>query len=117
MMRLTNDEKLQIVNLYKEGIGVQQIADMFGVTKVRISQIAREYGLKRQDKILVYSKDEVMNMYDMYLNGSNVEEISVSYGCNRVSIYNLFKKYGLDLADEYLATLPFEQTSSPLLQL
>lgn len=99
-MRLTNDEKLQIVNLYKEGIGVQQIADMFGVTKVRISQIAREYGLKRQDKVLMYSKDEVMSMYDMYLNGSNVEEISVSYGCNRVSIYNLFKKYDLDLAED-----------------
>lgn len=99
-MRLTSDEKLQIANLYKENVGVQQIADIFGVTKVRISQIAREYGLKRQDKVLTYSKDEVTNMYDMYLNGANVEEISDIYGCNRLSIYNLFHRYGFNLVDD-----------------
>ena len=99
-MKLTNDEKIQIANFYKDGVGVQQIANMFGVTKVRISQIAKERGLKRQDKVLNYSEDEVMDMYNRYLDGTNVEVISVDYGCNRASIYNLFKKYGLPLTED-----------------
>lgn len=97
MNKINNDRKLQIINLYKDGMKCQEIADIFDITKVRVSQIAREAGLKRQDKILNYSIDEVKIMYDMYIDGFKAEEIANIYGFNRASVYNLFDKYGFAL--------------------
>ena len=97
---LTEIDKNEIINLYKKGTKCQEIGNIFGISKVRVSQIAREFGLKRQDKILDYSQEEVCEMYNMYLNGCTSEEISEKYGFNRASVYNLFKKYNLDLDDD-----------------
>lgn len=97
MRKITNDEKLQIINLYKNGVKCQEIADMFGITKVRVSQIGKENNQKRRDKVIDCPKEIVEEMYTMYLNGDNVEKISDKYGIHRASIYNLFHKYGFEL--------------------
>ena len=97
---LTMDDKIEILKLYKQGNKCKDIGDMFGVSKVRISQIAREFGYSRQSKTLQYTKEDVSVMYDMYLSGHNVEFISEQYGFNRASVYNLFAKYGFALDDD-----------------
>lgn len=99
-VNLTDMDKNAIISLYKQGINGREIGDTFGISKARVSQIAREAGLGRHDKVLNFSKEDVQIMYDMYIDGSNVEEISSIYGCNRASIYNLFKKYNLALGND-----------------
>jgi transposase-like protein len=97
---LTTDDKLEILKLYKQGMKCQDIGDKFGVSKVRVSQIAKEFGLGRQQKVLTYSKEEVAVMYDMYINGCKAKDIAQQYNINRASIYNLFAKYGFALDDD-----------------
>lgn len=97
---LTLDDKIEILELYKQGEKCQSIGDKFGISKVRVSQIAKEFGYGRQQKVLSYSKDEVAEMYSLYINGCSVECISDKYGFNRASVYNLFAKYGFSLEDD-----------------
>lgn len=97
---LTINDKFEILELYKQGMKCQEIGNCFGISKTRVSQIAKEFGIGRQQKVLCYSKEEVAVMYDMYVNGFNVEYISVKYGFNRASVYNLFAKYGFVLDDD-----------------
>lgn len=99
-VKLTDNEKMQIAYLYSQGLKCQEIGDMFDVTKTKISQVAKEYGLSRQQKVLTYSKEEVRIMYDLYLKGENVEYISQIYRINRASVYNLFQKYNFDLVED-----------------
>ena len=66
MKKITNDEKLQIINLYKNGVKCQEIADMFGITKVRVNQIGREINQKRRDKAIGCPKETVEDMLDKY---------------------------------------------------
>ena len=74
---LTEIDKNEIINLYKQGAKCQEIGNIFGISKVRVSQIAREFGLKRQDKILDYSQEEVYEMYNMYGMYKETLEISI----------------------------------------
>lgn len=97
---LTNEDKDRIVELYQQGLKCKDIGDMFGVSKVRVGQIAHEAGLKRQDKVLNYSKEDVQIMYDLYMNGQRVDDVADKYGFNRASVYNLFKKYGFVLDED-----------------
>lgn len=97
---LTEIDKQAIADLYEQGINGKDIGSMFGVSKVRVSQIAREFGLKRHEKELKYSEEDVKLMYNMYILGSNVEEIADKYGFNRASVYNLFKKYNFILDED-----------------
>ena len=101
-VNLSKSDKLQILELYQQGINGKEIGNLFGISKSRVSQIAKSAGLGRHDKVLNYSKEDVRVMYDMYINGLTSDEISDRYGFNRASLYNLFKKYHFVLDNDRL---------------
>lgn len=97
---ITENDKIQIINLYKQGVTYQEIGDKFGVTKGRISQIIHRAGFKKHNKNLLHTYDDVVVMYNMYLNGCKVDKIAKLYNIARSSVYKLFAKYEFELEQD-----------------
>lgn len=90
-LKLPTDE---IVEKYKSGLTVKEIAVIYNCSFVPITQRLSEAGIKTKKQKLDFLMSEIM---DEYLTGKSACEIAIIYDCSPPTILNRLRKNGIKI--------------------
>jgi predicted DNA binding protein len=89
--RLTKTQVAELVTAYEAGIGVLDLAQLFGIHRDTVSKIlTRAMVEKRKPEPLGGRLDEFL---DLYANGMSVYAISKKFGVAQSTIWSAFNKH------------------------
>ena len=99
MAKLTIEDKIKIINLYKDGFGNHSIAEKMKISSSRIRQILRQYDLFGDEILNVSHKNRTYNaefkleLINRVLNGESITSVSNEYTMSAGQLSLWIKKY------------------------
>lgn len=95
MRRITEQEELKAIELYKEGKSAKTIANELGFSQMTILNTLKKHGIERRTKAGInkvnFDPDEVINLYNSGLSAYEIQDI---VGCKSVNtIYNFIRQH------------------------
>lgn len=92
--KIPQDEHVKIIEMYKDGVSQQDIADYYDVGRTTIGYILRKYNICKTDKQTAFDKykNEMCNMYN---GGCTVKEIASLYNVNDESLRKKLNSWGV----------------------
>ena len=98
-MKLKLEDKLKIIELYKEGHSISTLSKKYHVSRSTIGKIERQYrdhglnSFKRKDKNNKYSLDFKMEIVNRVLNGESKRGLAAELCVSNGMIHSWVKKY------------------------
>ena len=91
--RLTKEQKEQIVELYKQGVKIEDIMEQVGCSRPTAYTWINKAGLNRE-----IAEDKVQTAIDLYTNNPEMKiaEIVEKTGISKATIYRKLKKHMQD---------------------
>ena len=99
MAKLTYEDKIEIVRLYKEEhYGSTTIAHMFNLAETTVKRIIRRYNLHGSDSLVKkpnrkYHENLKLEIITRVKNGESKLSLSIEYRVTETQIHNWLKKY------------------------
>ena len=101
-MKLSDEDKREIIRLYKEeGVSQTHLAEAFGVGVRYIAELIARYNLHGEEVLIKgpnrkYSPEFKMEVINRYQNGEAKNALAVEYGIKRSMIDSWLKRYEKD---------------------
>jgi intein-encoded DNA endonuclease-like protein len=96
MSRVTEKEKAEIINLYKEGQGSNSIAKQFERTPTCILKILKKAGVPRRSPKRKISLDKTEDICQLYRDGESASKIAKKFDVTNTVILRILKKNNID---------------------
>ena len=100
MAKLTTEDKIKIINLYKDGYGYRAIANKVNISNYdNIRTIIKHYELFGEDALIVrhqdkkYSTEYKMDLIKRVLNGESISSVAFENMLSPGQLSNWIKKY------------------------
>ena len=108
---MTEEQELEIIELYKSGIGINKITDILNINNRKIyrvfekyniiprskSELAVETNISRWKKHNEFIEAHEKEIVDMYLNGNSVNKIKIKFKTSSGKILEILEKYNISL--------------------
>ncbi len=95
MGKLTPEQILQIISLYKQGKSANDIAEQFCVSKPAILYQLRRNNIERRQQCLVDLN--MVDVIEMYKSGESTIDIAEKYKTSHTTINRRLKEHGVEL--------------------
>lgn len=98
-MKLYYEDKLKIIEMYKQGIGPKEIAVQYNVARSTIQDITKTYrehgleGLKTKRRNRKYTPEFKLKIINRVINGDSMSSLGIEYQINKGVIYSWYRKY------------------------
>jgi group I intron endonuclease len=89
--KLSDDDELKLIDLYKEGYGTLRIAKLFNVDKTTVLNYVKKHNLKKRSSLEGMVDIEAVKAY-IRENKPLVNDVAEKFGISRCSVYNIIKK-------------------------
>lgn len=85
-VKIQESEYDNIIDLYKQGLNQQQIADMYGIHRDTVQYIFNKRGINRKDKPDLFDNEEKEGIVSLYLRGETTVSIAQKYNVSDETI-------------------------------
>jgi hypothetical protein len=92
--KIFKEQYEEIIELYKNGLSAQKIAQKYNVCRNTIVNILYENNICGKDRQTIYNKHKD-EMCEMYINGSTLKEIAEFYHINEDYLCSKFNQWGV----------------------
>lgn len=93
-INFSEEDCKKIIEMYKNGISVVKIGDIFGCSRTPIKKVLCQHGVEIDNVLRKIPKDHYQNIIDLYNSGKTQQEIADLYGCGKHIISNIMKTMG-----------------------
>lgn len=123
-MAITNDQKIEIYILYKNGTTISEITSMFGMSRSNISYLIKlidmhGFSILRNNKNRSFSKEFKLNCITQVLNNhEEARDVSLEAGLlSQGLIHNWIREYkqnGYNVVEKKRGRIPVKQKPKPI---
>ena len=100
-LQLTREERDRlVVELYKQGVPIEEIARRACINKATIYSILRRHGIEPQRKrrrSRSLTPEEEQRLVEEYERGAPVQELLEKYGISTTKLYEILRRHGVKL--------------------
>lgn len=96
-MKLTPENKKEIIELYTSGIQTKTIAEKFNIRNSVVSRIMRRNNLPRTQGAVKITQDQIDIILQEYQNGISSEKIAKQLNINGSTVCRILKKNNISI--------------------
>ena len=85
-IKIPESEYDNIINLYKQGLSQQEIADIYNIHRDTVKRIFNKCGISRKDKPDIFNNLEKEDIVSLYINGETTISIAEKYNVSDETI-------------------------------
>jgi DNA-binding MarR family transcriptional regulator len=97
--RLSSAELTQLVELYRSGKSMRELAHQFGIHRVTVSRLLKREGVELRNGGL--SADEIDHAVALYAEGKSLARIGEHFGVDHGTVWRHLKKRGVRMRDTH----------------
>jgi transposase-like protein len=97
--RLSSTEVTQLVELYRDGKSMRELAHKFGIHRVTVSRLLKGEGVERRNRGL--TADEIERAVKLYAEGKSLARIGEHFDVDRGTIWRQLRKRGIKMRDTH----------------
>jgi intein-encoded DNA endonuclease-like protein len=94
-VKIPESEYDNIINLYKQGLSQQQIADVYGIHRDTVKYIFNKRGISRKDKPDLFNDIEKTDIVSLYMGGETTISIAKKYNVSDETIRRWLDNLGI----------------------
>ena len=96
---LSSAEVTQLVELYRGGKSMRELAHKFGIHRVTVSRLLKRQGVELRMRAL--DADQIDEAVKMYLSGNSVAQIGEHFGVDHGTVWRQVRRRGVKMRDSH----------------